>query len=225
MHSRTNTGKRLVKFATAKVKPDPSTVFSQKKLKRNPHGPWRRLSHQLEDRLIKFRENPLRTAAEKDGLIREIKEVERTEIASYTDKHAPLRLQIRLSNLRGIIEELRECQDVIGRLNIQKNFIPTYLKKSSNGDEKHLRHEENLRQQNSRCRTVMSAAWKAKNDAERQQHRVQFIRGLSDAGAVKKRRTRRIRRPKRQTIRPRRKKRKSKMTRFWRDRRYDKIKF
>ena len=40
----------------------------------------------------------------------------------------------------------------------------------------------------------------------------------------KKKLSRERRRPKRQTIRPRRKKRKSKMTRFWRDRRYDKIK-
>ena len=223
MFPGTSTKIRLKQFATSTK--SPSTVFSKKKLKSERRGPWRRLSHQLEDRLTKFRENPLRTAAEKDGLIREIKEVERTEIASYTDKHAALRLQIRLSNLRGIIEELRECQDFIGRLNIQKNFIPTYLKKSSNGDEKHLQYEEELRSLNTGCRTVMSAAWKAKNDAERQQHRVQFIRELSDAGAVKKRRTRRIRRPKRQTIRPRRKKRKSKMTRFWRDRRYDKIKF
>lgn len=221
MFSRTNTKKRLQEFAkSTKSTKSPSTVLSQKKLSRERRGPWRPLPPQLEDRLIMFRENPLRTAAQADKLIREIKEAEGTVIASYTDKHAPLRLQIRLSNLRDIIEELRECQNVIGRLKIRKNFIPQYLGERSKGDEKHLQHEENLRSRNTRCRTVMSAALKVKNDAERQLTPLDsFTRGLSDGGGVKKRRTRRIRRPKRQTIRPRRKKRKSKMTRFWRDRR------
>ena len=217
MFSRTNTKKRLKQYTDSTK--SPSTVLSQKKLSLERRGPWRRLSHQLEDRLTKFREDPLRTAAQADELIREIKEAEGTEIASYTDKYAALRLKNRLSNLRGIIEDLRECQTSIDVLKIQKNFIPKYLGKSSKGDEKHLRHEENLRSLNSRCRTVMSAAWKAKNDAERQRRTADnFTRGLSDAGALKKRRTRRKRRPKRQTIRPRRKKRKSKMSRFWRDR-------
>ena len=216
MPSRTNTGKRLVNFLNAADQRSSRTVLSKRK--QLPYESRERLAHQFDKQLTEFRESPLRTAAQVGEMIMKIDAAEDEEIA-YMDKHAPLRLQNRLSSLRDIIEDLRECQTSIDLLNIRKNFIPRYLGKSSKGCEKHLRHEENLRSRNSRCRTVMSAAWKAKNDAERQRRASDnFTRGLSDAGAVKKRRTRRKRRPKRQTIRHRRKKRKSKMTRFWRDR-------
>lgn len=217
MPSRTNTKKRLDKYLKAKYPLSSLTVLSKRK--KLPYGSRARLAHQFDKPLTELRETQLRTAAQVDDMIMKIDAAEDEEIA-YTDKHAPLRLQNRLSILRDIIKELRECQTSINLLNIQKNFIPTYLKKSSKWDEKHLQRKEDLRSRNTMCRTVMSAALKVKNDAERQLPPLDsFTRGLSDAGALKKRRTRRIRRPKRQTIRPRRKKRKSKMTRFWRDRR------
>ena len=194
----TNTKTRLRQYTKST---NPSlTVFSKKKLTPKSR---RQLGHQFKDRLSEFRDNQSRTAKQEKELVEEIKAAERKQIeytrarsfveeqydAREAVKYADQRIKNRLSILRDIMTDLRECQDSV-RGFTRENFIPRSLNLKKSSVEDLLKMEGQLRELNTRCRVVMRnmALERQREMDERQLATLREV-DLSGAGSKIKRRT------------------------------------